>query len=83
MLGLFKQFLNDPTFAARVLKALIIAAAMAVGTGQVPSVPPIVGAFLAALAALVKSGDWTPTQIKSLSEEDLNKLKKLVQDHGL
>ncbi len=83
MIGLFKQFLNDPTFAARVLKALIIALAMAVGTGQIPQVSPIVGAFLAALAALVKSGDWTPEQIKSLSEADLDKLKKLLQEHGL
>lgn len=83
MIGLFKQFLNDPTFAARVLKAIILAVAMAVGTGQVPDVPPIAGAFIAALAALIKSGDWTPTQIKDLTPEELDKLKKLVQDHGL
>lgn len=80
MIALLTQFWKDPTFASRVLKALILAAAMAVGTNQVQGIPPAVGAVLAALAALIKSGDRNPEPLRHLTDEEIERLRGLVKD---
>ncbi len=81
MIEIIKRFFTDPTFFARGCKALFYAAAIAVGTGQIPELPPWVGALIAGLGAIIKTGDKNPEEITSMTKEDLEALRQLVAAH--
>ena len=81
MIEVFKRFFTDPTFFARACKAIFYGGAVAVGTGQIPGLPPWVGPLVAGLGAVIKTGDKNPSEIASMSKEDLDALRQLVEEH--
>lgn len=81
MIEILKRFFTDPTFFARACKAIFYGAAIAVGTGQIPELPPWVGPLIAGLGAVIKTGDQNPDQIRQMTPEDLTALRQLVDAH--
>lgn len=79
MIEVFKRFFTDPTFFARACKAIAYGGAVAVGTGQIPGLPPWVGPLMAGVGAVIKTGDQNPEPIRNLTPEELDRLRRFVQ----
>lgn len=61
MKEIWQQFVNDGTFARRLLRAIVLGAGLWLQQGGIDGLPPWVGALIAMAALMVAAGERNDT----------------------